>query len=144
MLIPFSLYLSFTSSDREKSTISLWKLITFYPNKQIWPEKWLNSNYLIMITLNLFELNWWDSLWDINVLKSVNKLYFGQNYKKVGKFFFIFFYFYIYFSNPEKYYGQISPGNSEKQVPFPRIEVLLMQKKLSVLFPVGGSMWHFN
>jgi len=39
-----------------------------------------------MIALNLFELDWWDSFWEINVLKSVNKLYFGQNNKKVGKF----------------------------------------------------------
>jgi len=38
-----------------------------------------------MITLNLFESNWWDSSKEINVLKSVNKLYFGQNNKKVGK-----------------------------------------------------------
>jgi len=28
-----------TSSDRKKSTLSLWKLITIYPNKQIWPNK---------------------------------------------------------------------------------------------------------
>jgi len=33
----------------------------------------------------MFELNWCDSFWEINVLKSVNKLYFGQNNKKVGK-----------------------------------------------------------
>jgi hypothetical protein len=39
-----------------------------------------------MITLNLFESNWWNSFQEINVLKSVNKFYFGQNNKKVGKF----------------------------------------------------------
>jgi len=42
-----------------------------------------------MITLNLFESNWWDSFLEINVLKSVNNLYFGQNNKKVGKFSFL-------------------------------------------------------
>ncbi len=35
-----------------------------------------------MITLNLFEYNWWDNFYEINVLKSVNKLYFGKNNKK--------------------------------------------------------------
>jgi len=35
-----------------------------------------------MITLKLFESNRWDSLQEINVLKCVNKLYFGQNNKK--------------------------------------------------------------
>jgi hypothetical protein len=44
-----------------------------------------------MITLNLFESNWWDSFLEINVLKSVNKLYFCQNNKKVGKFSFLIF-----------------------------------------------------
>jgi len=39
-----------------------------------------------MITLNLFDWNWWYSFREIDVLKSVNKLYFGQNYKKVAKF----------------------------------------------------------
>ena len=44
-----------------------------------------------MITLNLFESNWWDTFKKINLKKSVNKLYFVQNYKKVDKFsFFIF------------------------------------------------------
>ncbi len=47
---------------------------------------WLHYNYLIMITLSMFELNWWDSFWEFNVLKSVNILYFGLNNKKVGKF----------------------------------------------------------
>jgi len=32
-----------------------------------------------MITLNLFVSYWWDNSYEINVLKSVNKLYFGQN-----------------------------------------------------------------
>ncbi len=63
----------------EKSTLSLWKLITFsQKSKFIDQINWLNSNYLIVITLNLFELIIWDSFWEINVLKSVNK--------KVGKF----------------------------------------------------------
>jgi hypothetical protein len=39
-----------------------------------------------MITLNLFESNWWDNFYEINVLKTVNKLYFGQNNQKMGKF----------------------------------------------------------
>ncbi len=38
-----------------------------------------------MITLNLFVSYWWDNSYEINVLKSVNKLYFGQNNQKVGK-----------------------------------------------------------
>ncbi len=33
------------------------------------------------MTLNLFESNWWNSLSEINVLKSVNKLCFAQNDK---------------------------------------------------------------
>jgi len=51
-----------------------------------------------MITLNLFELDWWYSFWEINVLKSVNKLYFGQNNKKVGKFFFLNFFLFNLFT----------------------------------------------
>jgi len=39
-----------------------------------------------MITLNLFESNWLDSFQQIDVLKSVNKLYLGQNNKKINKF----------------------------------------------------------
>jgi len=39
-----------------------------------------------MITLNLFDSNWWDSFCEINVLKGVNKLYFGQNIKKWANF----------------------------------------------------------
>jgi len=35
-----------------------------------------------MTTLNMFECNWWDSFYQINVLKSVNKLCFGKNKKK--------------------------------------------------------------
>ncbi len=27
------------SSDRKKSTLSVWKIIAFYPNKQFWPNK---------------------------------------------------------------------------------------------------------
>ncbi len=42
-----------------------------------------------MKTLNLFESNWWDSSYEIKVFKSVNKLYFGQNNKKVGRFSFL-------------------------------------------------------
>ncbi len=42
-----------------------------------------------MITLNFFYSNWWDFSREKNVLKSVNKLYFGQNNKKVGKFNFL-------------------------------------------------------
>jgi len=45
-----------------------------------------------MITLNLLESNWWDSFYEINVLQSVNKLYFGQNNKKVGIFIFLIFF----------------------------------------------------
>jgi len=45
-----------------------------------------------MITHNLFNSNWLYSFREINVLKSVNKLCFEHNNKKVGKFslFFIF------------------------------------------------------
>jgi len=42
-----------------------------------------------MIKLNLFDSYWWYSFREINTLKSVNKLYFGQNYQKVGKFSFL-------------------------------------------------------
>jgi hypothetical protein len=55
-----------------------------------------------MIALNLFDSNWWYSFREIYVLKSINKLYFHQNYKKVGKFSFLNIYF-VYFSNPGKY-----------------------------------------
>jgi len=34
----------------------------------------------------------------------------------------------------QKYQGHISLGNCKKPVPFPRIEVLLMQKNLRLLF----------
>jgi len=68
----------------------------------------------------------------------VNKLYFGQNNKKVGKFSFKknIFYLICYLSNLGKYKSQISQGKSKKTVPFPRIEaeVLIMQKNLSLLF----------
>jgi len=37
-------YKNITSSDRKKSTLSLWKLINFYPNKQIWPNKLIKLN----------------------------------------------------------------------------------------------------
>jgi len=33
----------------------------------------------------LFDSNWWYSFREINVLKSVNKLFFDQNLEKVGK-----------------------------------------------------------
>jgi hypothetical protein len=64
-----------------KSTLSLWKLRTFTQRSKFDLVDWLSSNYLIMVTLNLFELNWWDRFWEINV----------QNNKKVGKFFLIKF-----------------------------------------------------
>ncbi len=79
------------------------------------------------MTLNLFESNWWDSLKN-NVLKSVNKLSFGQNNKKVGKFSFLYFLDLLFKS------GKIPLGNSEKSVPFPIIDVLLMLKNRNVLF----------
>jgi len=41
------------------------------------------------MTLNFFDSNWWYSFREINVLKSVNKLCFEQNNKKVGKFSFL-------------------------------------------------------
>jgi len=50
-----------------------------------------------MAALNLIESNWWDSFKKINALKNVNRLYFGQNNKKVGIFVF------VYFLNPGKY-----------------------------------------
>jgi len=43
----------------------------------------------------------------------------------------------------QKYQGHISLGNCEKPVPFPTIEVLLMQKNLRLLFSVGGSVYSF-
>jgi hypothetical protein len=43
-----------------------------------------------------------------NVLKSVSKIYVGQNNKKVGKLV-----LFAYFSNRGKYWGQISLGNSK-------------------------------
>jgi hypothetical protein len=59
-----------------------------------------------MIILNLFDSNWWYSFREINVLKSVNKLYFGQNNKKVGKFSLLslFFYFFKGLQNLGKYF----------------------------------------
>ncbi len=69
-----------------KSTFSLWKIITFYPNKQIWPNKLIKLK--LMIALNLFKCMWWDYFWEINVLERVGKLNFGQNNKKVGIWFF--------------------------------------------------------
>jgi len=50
-MFPYSMLIAFpeipinnlnTSSDQKKSKIFLWKLITFYPNKQIWPNKLVN------------------------------------------------------------------------------------------------------
>jgi len=44
----YSLTTKYTSSYPQKSLISLWKLITFYHNKQIWPNKliklWLSNH----------------------------------------------------------------------------------------------------
>jgi len=54
----------------------------------------------------------------------------------------VFYILFVYLSNPGKYQGQISQGNSEKPVAFPRIEVLLMQKTEVYFFPVGGSSTH--
>jgi len=39
-----------------------------------------------MITLNLFDSNWWYSFREINVLKSFKNFVFEQNNKKAGKF----------------------------------------------------------
>ncbi len=52
----------------------------------------------------------------------------------------VFYILFVYLSNPGKYQGQISQGNSEKPVAFPRIEVLLMQKNLIALFTVVVSI----
>lgn len=38
-----------------------------------------------MITLNVFDSNQWYSFRETDALKSVKKVYIGQNYKKVGK-----------------------------------------------------------
>jgi hypothetical protein len=43
-----------------------------------------------MISLNLLESNWCDNYLEIDVLKSVNKLYFGQNNKKWANLVFLF------------------------------------------------------
>jgi len=56
----------------------------------------LNLNFLILIKINLFDSNWCNAFRKINVVKTVNKLCFDQNNKKVGKnslFSFLFKYF---------------------------------------------------
>jgi len=49
-------------------------------------KKQIKLNYLIMITINLFDSNWWRTYREINVFKNINKLCFDQNNKKVGIF----------------------------------------------------------
>jgi len=46
-----------------------------------------------MISLNLFQSNWWDNSEEIYDLKCVNKIYFGQNSKKVGNLIYFLKYF---------------------------------------------------
>ncbi len=86
-----------------------------------------------MITLNLLESNWWDRFYEINVLKSVNKLYFGQNIKKKCKFSLFIFNLFT-FQIPKILRPNFPLSNSEKPVPFSRIKVLLMQKKFRCTF----------
>jgi hypothetical protein len=50
-----------------KSTLSLWKLITFYPNKQIWPNKVIklkqfNGEHQICLSLIVGIV-----FWEINI-----------------------------------------------------------------------------
>ncbi len=66
----------------------------------------------------------------ISVLRSVNKLHFCQNSKQVGKLIYLLFYYLICLPfESGKILREISLGNSEKPVPFPRFEVVLMKKK---------------
>ena len=46
-----------------------------------------------MIIQNLFDTKMWNGLREINVLKSVNKYFFGQKVEKVGKKLLILFIF---------------------------------------------------
>ncbi len=83
-----------------------------------------------MITINLFDANWWYSFKEI-IFLGVNKPFYCKNYKKVGRFIsFEIINVRGYFSNPRKYYSQIYLGNSKKPVPSLRIEMLLTHKSV--------------
>ncbi len=56
-----------------------------YFNNLIKPN-WINSNNSFLINWNLFCSSKYHSFWEIRILKTVNKLYFGQKWEKVGKF----------------------------------------------------------
>ncbi len=51
-----------------------------------------------MITLKLFELNWWDSFWEINVLKSVNKLFLVKLTKEWANLVFLLIFLFNFFT----------------------------------------------
>ena len=96
-----------------------------------------------MITLNLFESLWWDSSEEINLLKSVNKLCFVQNNKKVGKFSFfsLFFNFFQGTSKSGKISKPIFPDNLVMLMLFPRFDKLSTTKNTNAtFFRVGGSI----
>ncbi len=50
-----------------------------YCNKLI-KLNWINSSHSFLISINLFCSSMYHSFWEIKILKSVNKLFFGQKY----------------------------------------------------------------
>jgi len=88
----------------EKSTLSLWKLVTFYPNKQIWPNKLIepklcNHDNMKFVWSRIIVGIVFKKLMSY---KSVNKLHFGQNDKMWANLAFLNIWS-VYFSNTEKY-----------------------------------------
>ncbi len=43
---------------------------------------WINSSNLFLLSLNLFGSTRYHSNWEIKILKTVNRLYFGQKVEK--------------------------------------------------------------
>ena len=86
-----------------------------------------------MITINLFDSNRRCNFRDINVLKSVNKLCFGQNNKKVGKFS-LFFKFFQGSSKSGKFLKPIFPDNLVMLMLFPGFDKLSTTKNTNATF----------
>jgi len=135
----FLVLIPYTSSDPKKSRISLWKLITLYPNKQIWPNK------LIKLKLSNHDndCNWWYSFREINVLKSVNKLRFEQNNKKWANL--VYFYFFKGLQNLGKYFKPNFPIKVWRSIAFSqKLFILNAKNSNSTFFWVGGSIYFLN
>ena len=95
-----------------------------------------------MITLNLFDFNWWSSFREINVLKSVNKLFFQQNTKKWANL--VYFYFFKGLQNLGKYFKPNFPIKVWRSNAFSQKLFILNAKKLKCYFFFESEEVHFT